>query len=152
MPPATKNASVAIASATNVGLMTPTSLARVGSAVIVLAAGAVPRGFLASLLLVILDDGRGSLRSFLRIQPGRATGLPLVEQVVGAVQLHLDRSQSLALVGGQPLSIAGTLVQLLLLVGQRIDAIEDVGIGHVNRPNSLARRAHLHFRRVTVSE
>ena len=82
MPPATKNASVAIASATNVGLMTPTSGARGGSAVIVLAAGAVPRGFLESLLLVILDDVRGSLGGFPRIQPGRATGLSLVEQVI----------------------------------------------------------------------
>jgi hypothetical protein len=81
-------------------------------------------------LLVALDDLGWTRRSIVRVQAGVDPPLALVQQVVRAVQLDLDGVEAIALGFAQPTAVAGGCVQLLLLGGQGVDAVEQVEICH----------------------
>ena len=78
----------------------------------------------------MLDDLRRARFGVLRIEAGRPAGGALVKQVVGPVELDLDRLESLVLLGCQPMAVAGVLPEMLLFIGQGVDPSEDVVVEH----------------------
>jgi hypothetical protein len=67
--------------------------------------------------------------------PGVSTTLPLVEEVVAAVQLDLDGLQPVALGVRQTAPVTGLLVQAFLFARKRVDVLEDVRVCHVTTPH-----------------
>ena len=63
------------------------------------------------LLLVALHDVRGPGLRLARIQAGGPPRLALVEEVVAAIELDLDRLEPVVVLGGQPLPVAGMLAR-----------------------------------------
>src|SRR3954471_13948345 len=53
-----------------------------------------------------------------------------MQEVVAAVELDLDRLQTPVFLGGQAVSIARVLPEMLFLVGQGVDPPEDVAVDH----------------------
>src|SRR5439155_1129527 len=106
-----------------------------------------PLGAAASGLPVSMLDDVGRTRLGLaRIETRRPPRLALVEKVVAAVELDLDRLEPSVLLGGQPVAVAGMLPELLFLVRQGVDPPEDVAVDHrvllagIVRPSADLRR------------
>ena len=101
-----------------------------------LATAAAPCGSLKSrLLLVVLDSACGPESCFGGILTGVSTTLPLVEEVVAAVQLDVDGLQPVALGVRQAAPVTGFLVQAFLFARKRVDVLEDVRVCHVTTPH-----------------
>src|SRR4051794_4059069 len=82
------------------------------------------------LLLVALDDVGRSGRGRGGVEAGRGAGLPLVEEVVAAIELDVDRAKTLPLLVAQSAAVACRRVELLLLARKAVDALEEIEIGH----------------------
>src|SRR4051794_38623445 len=82
------------------------------------------------LLLVALDRAGGAHRGGIGVGAGGAAGPALAEEVPALVERDLERLQprlgvGIGTVGGDP------LVELVLLVDQRSDAGDELGVVHV---------------------
>jgi hypothetical protein len=78
---------------------------------------------------VLHDHGRPGC-GVARVEPGTAASGALVEEVVGAVELDLDRLEPLMLLGGDPVSVAGVLPEALFLLREVVDPVEHVVVEH----------------------
>src|SRR6185436_18863257 len=86
------------------------------------------------LLLVALDDVRGSDLRAVGVLSELAPGLALAEQVVALVELDADRIEPFLLGGADATALPGLLPELFLLVSQPVDPIEDGFVRHVHAP------------------
>src|SRR5438105_7929774 len=84
----------------------------------------------AYLLAVVLHDVRRPRLGLGRIEPRLAPSLPLVEEVVRPVEFDLDRLEPLDLRTVEAASVTRCRVEALLLLGQGVDAGEDIRVVH----------------------
>jgi hypothetical protein len=93
------------------------------------------------LLLVPLHDvGRSGL-GVARVLTRVASTLTLMEQVEAAIELDLDLRQALAPSLVEARSVGGGRVEVLLLARQRVDLVEDVGVGDLGFPLYMSSSA-----------
>jgi hypothetical protein len=96
----------------------------------------------------VLDDVGRSRLGIARIEARRPPRGPLVKEVIGPVELDLDRLEPGVLLGRQTMTVAGMLPEVLFLVGQGIDSSEDIVIGHERLLPGVDRRESYDRRRI----
>src|SRR6266511_3017222 len=93
-----------------------------------------------SLVDVALDGVGVPDPGLVGIETGVAAGPALVQEVPAHVELDLQELHAVVLAGGQPRLLRGPFEQLMLLVGQIVDAVDDVLVVHLRPPRGCVLR------------